>query len=177
MSFIPSHLQMAAYTQNSQKNLPPMTPLKGALTHHSVSQHLLSVLPSIYQNLQSCYVWLYYCVMVSTCCTRLWISCGTEPCPDSSLTARMLALWLSHGRVLINKHWVNKERLPGKCLHSLITICHFRNVSLNLGMLLTKIIKEMLFPERAAKLGESNLPFTEQWLCTGNANPHNNTVK
>jgi hypothetical protein len=57
---------------------------------------------------------------------------------------------------------VNKEMLPGKCIHSLITICHFRNVSLNLGMLLTKRIKEMLFPERAAKLGESNLPFIEQ---------------
>lgn len=29
-------------------------------------------------------------------------------------------------------------------------------------MLLTEMIKEMLFPERAAKLGESNLPFIEQ---------------
>lgn len=40
---------MAAHTQNSQKNLPPMTPLEAALIHHSVSQSLLYVLPSIYQ--------------------------------------------------------------------------------------------------------------------------------
>lgn len=31
-------------------------------------------------------------------------------------------------------------------------------------MLLTKMIKDMLFPERAAKLGESNLPFNRPFM-------------
>ena len=78
-----------------------MTPLEAALTHHSVSQRLLYFLPSTYQNLQSCYLWLYFLVTLSTCCTRWWVSCGKEPCPFwSLLTAQILALCLSHKRVL-----------------------------------------------------------------------------
>lgn len=148
---------MAAYTSKAKKNLLPMAPLEAALTHHSVSQRLLYFLPGTYQNLQSCYLWLYFLVTLPTCCTRLWVSCGKEPRPSwSSLTAQILALCLSHKRVLTSKCWVKKAMSPGKQRHSLITIYHFRNISLNLGILLRKMLKEILFPERTEKLGECN---------------------
>lgn len=138
---------VTACTSKSQKYLPPMT--------HAVYQHPCYFLPGTHHGLQSWYLRLDLSVTFAACHTG-------RRAPSSS--AQILAWCLSHNRCLINKCWVNEEMSPGTHLHSLITLYHFRNISLNLRLLLGHMGKGMLCLER------------EQPSRTRKVNPRDDTI-